>query len=272
MLASLNFKSLRTRILSAFIVLLVLLGIFAGYNYYSNYQMEKKAQALVEEDLVVLNASQKLATSSNVRLSAALSYVVTGDEYYIDVFNQYRQLAEENNAIIEKYDQSPERQKLVETARTWSNGVVDDVFEVYQSGDKEQALENLTAINALVTEVRTGYEEVANKRSESIGKVGSDVVDTSSSNKVIGVAVSAVITLLGILIAILTASQISKPIKVVATRMEQLAGGDLRHEPLDVNRRDEVGTLMLAANDMNEKLKSTIQSISNVSETVASII
>lgn len=266
----LNFKSLKTFILSAFIVLLVLLCIFAGYNYYSNAQMEKKAQALVEEDLVVLNASQKLATSSNVRLSAALSYVVTGDEYYIDVFNNYRQIAEENNKIIEQYDQSAERQKLVETARTWSNGVENDVFAVYQNGDKEQALKNLTAINPLVTEVRTGYEELANKRAENIEKIGSGVVDTSSSNKIIGVVVSVAITLLGIVIAIFTARQISKPIKVVATRMEQMANGDLSREPLDVKRRDEVGTLMLAANEMNTKLKSTIQSIYNVSETVAS--
>lgn len=266
----LNFRSLRTRILSAFIVLLILLSIFAGYNYYSNYQMEKKAQELVEQDLVVLNASQKLATSSSVRLSAALSYVVTGQQSYIDIFNQYRQLAEENNAIIEQYDQSEKRQKLVETARTWSNGVENDVFTVYQSGNKEQALKNLTAITGLVTEVRIGYEELANKRAESIGKIGSDVVNTSSSNKVVGIAVSTLITIVGVLIAIFTASQISKPIKVVATRMEQLSNGDLSHELLNVNRRDEVGTLMMAANEMNGKLKSTIQSIYSVSETVAS--
>ena len=270
MLDSLNFKSLKTRILSAFIVLLVLLGIFAGYNYYANYKMEKKAQTLVEEDLVVLNASQQLATSSSVRLSAALSYVVTGDEYYTDVFDQYRQIAEENNAIIEQYDQSAERLKLVETARIWSNGVENDVFAVYKNGDKEQALQNLTAINSLVTEVRAGYEKVANDRAENIAKVGGDVVDTSSMNKIIGVVVGIVITLLGIFIASFTARQISGPVKVVATRMEQLADGHLRHEPLDTNRRDEVGTLMIAANNMNDKLKSTIQSIYDVSETVAS--
>ncbi|MER2000080.1 MAG: HAMP domain-containing methyl-accepting chemotaxis protein, partial [Lysinibacillus sp.] len=231
---------------------------------------EKKAEELVEQDMVVLNASQNLATSSSVRLSAALSYVVTGEETYIDIFNQYRQLAEENNAIIEQFDQSEERQKLVETARTWSNGVENDVFAVYQSGDEEQALKNLTAITGLVTEVRTGYEGMANKRAENIAKIGSDVVDTSSKNKMIGLVVSIIISILSVFIAIFTASQLTKPIKVVATRMEQLADGELRHEPLNVNRRDEVGTLMIAANEMNEKLKSTIQSIYEVSQTVAS--
>ena len=265
-----NFKSLKTLILSAFIVLLVLLGIFAVYNYYANYNMEKKAQGLVQEDIVVLNASQNLSMSTSVRLSAALSYVVTGDEYYADVFKEYRQIAEENNAIIEQYDNSPERLKLVETARTWSNGIEDDVFKVYKNGNQEQAIQNLTAINSLATEVRIGYEELANKRAESITEIGGGVVNTSSNNKIIGLVVSIVITLLGIIIAIFTARQIATPIKAVATRMAKLADGDLSHEPLDVNRRDEVGTLMMAANNMNEKLKSIIQSIYSVSETVAS--
>lgn len=264
-----NFKSIKARILSTFVVLLTFLCLFAGYNYFSNAQMEKKAENLVKEDLVVLNASQNLAMSTSVRLSAALSYVVTGEEKYTDIFNQYRQLAEENNAIIEQYDQSSERQKLVETAREWSNGVENDVFAVYQSGDQEQALKNLTAITGLVTEVRTGYEELANKRAENISKVGDDVVNTSSNNKLIGLIVSLSITILGIIIAIVTANQISKPIKLVATRMEKLANGDLRSEAFEIDRRDELGTLMVATNEMNNKLKSTIQSIYNVSETVA---
>lgn len=271
MLSFLNFKSLKTRILSAFIILLVFLCLFASYNFYSNQQMEEKASALVEQDMVVLNASQNLATSSSVRLSAALSYVVTGQASYIDIFNEYRELAEENNSIVEKfYESDPERDKLVETARTWSNSVENDVFAVYQNGDKEQALENLTGITGLVTEVRTGYEKMANERAESIEKIGNDVVNTSSRNKVIGLVVSLSITLMGIIIALLTANQISKPIKVVANRMEDLANGNLGNEPLDVTRRDEVGVLMISANEMNKKLKSTIQSIYNVSETVAS--
>ncbi|MFF5996701.1 methyl-accepting chemotaxis protein [Lysinibacillus sp. KU-BSD001] len=259
------------RILSVFIILLVFLAIFAGYNFFSNTQMENKAESLVEEDIVILNASQNLATSVSVRLSAALSYVITGDATYIDVFNEYRKLAEENNAIIEQYVNTEERNKLVETARTWSNGVENDVFAVYQSGDAEQALKNLTAINSLVTEVRTGYEQIASERAQSIETVGNDVVQTSSNNKIIGLVVSLAITVIGIVLAMLTANQISRPIQAVADRMQQLADGHLGNEPLQVGqRRDEVGTLMTAANGMNDKLKSTIQSISEVSVTVAS--
>jgi len=264
-----QFKTLKARILSAFLLLIVLVVGFTAYTYISNDKMEKQAEGLVEEDLQVLTASKDLAMSMSVRLSSALSYVVSGDEKYIETFNEYRQIAEESNSIVEKYENTPERAALVEMARTWSNRVNTEVFDVYKKGDKELALKNLTAINNLVTDVRVGYEELADKRSVAITKVGDDVVSTSLSNKTVGLIVSIVLTVAGILVAIVTASNISKPITIVSKRMSELADGNLQHEPLPVTHRDEIGQLMISANNMNEKLKQTISSIHTVSETVA---
>ncbi|MDM5250374.1 HAMP domain-containing methyl-accepting chemotaxis protein [Lysinibacillus sp. G4S2] len=264
-----QFKTLKARILSAFLLLLVLVVCFNIYTYISNTKMEKQADDLVNEDLIVLTASKNLAMSMSVRLSAALSYVASGNEKYIETFKEYRKIAEESNSIMEKYDKNPERERLVEMGREWSNRVNTEVFDVYKKGDKELALQNLTAINNLVTEVRTGYEKLANTRTEEITKIGGDVVSTSKNNKIIGLIVSIVLTIAGILIAIITASKISKPTTVVSKRMNELADGNLQHEPLPITRRDEIGQLMLSANDLNEKLKQTISSIHAVSETVA---
>ncbi|MFJ8089278.1 methyl-accepting chemotaxis protein [Lysinibacillus sp. NPDC095746] len=264
-----QFKTLKARILSAFLLLLVLVVCFTAYSYISNNKMEKQAEGLVKEDLQVLTASKNLAMSMSVRLSAALSYVVSGDEKYIETFNEYRKIAEENYSIVEKYENTPERDALVEMARTWSNRVNTEVFDVYKKGDRELALKNLTAMNNLVTEVRIGYEDLANKRSDAITTVGDDVVSTSLSNKTVGLIVSIVLTIAGVLIAIITARDISKPITIVTKRMSELADGNLQHELLPVTHRDEIGQLMLSANEMNEKLKQTISSIYTISETVA---
>lgn len=264
-----QFKTLKARILSAFLLLIVLVVCFNTYTYISNSKMEKQAEDLVKEDLIVFTASKNLALSVNVRLSAALSYVVSGNEKYIETFNEYRKIAEESNSIMEKYDKNPEREKLVEMAREWSNRVNTEVFDVYKKGDKELAIKNLTATNDLVTEVRDGYEKLANTRSTEITKVGENVVSTSLNNKTIGLIVSIVLTIVGILIAIITASKISKPITIVSKRMSELANGNLQHELLPITNQDEIGQLMLSANEMNEKLKQTISSIHTVSETVA---
>ena len=264
-----QFKTLKARILSAFLLLIVLVVCFNTYTYISNSKMEKQAEDLVKEDLIVLMASKNLALSVNVRLSAALSYVVSGNEKYIETFNEHRKIAEESNSIMEKYDKNPEREELVEMAREWSNRVNTEVFDVYKKGDKELAIKNLTATNDLVTEVRDGYEKLANTRSAEITKVGENVVSTSLNNKTIGLIVSIVLTIVGILIAIITASKISKPITIVSKRMSELANGNLQHELLPITNQDEIGQLMLSANEMNEKLRQTISSIHTVSETVA---
>ncbi|MFJ8460735.1 methyl-accepting chemotaxis protein [Lysinibacillus xylanilyticus] len=264
-----QFKTLKARILSAFLLLIVLVVCFNTYTYISNSKMEKQAEDLVKEDLIVFTASKNLAMSMSVRLSAALSYVASGNEKYIETFNEYRKIAEESNSIMEKYDKNPEREKLVEMAREWSNRVNTEVFDVYKKGDKELAIKNLTAINDLVTEVRSGYEKIADTRSAEITKVGENVVSTSLNNKTIGLIVSIVLTIAGILIAIITASKISKPITIVSKRMSELANGNLQHDLLPITNQDEIGQLMLSANEMNEKLKQTISSIHTVSETVA---
>ncbi|MGE7953785.1 methyl-accepting chemotaxis protein [Lysinibacillus xylanilyticus] len=264
-----QFKTLKARILSAFLLLIVLVVCFNTYTYISNSKMEKQAEDLVKEDLIVFTASKNLAMSMSVRLSAALSYVASGNEKYIETFNEYRKIAEESNSIMEKYDKNPEREKLVEMAREWSNRVNTEVFDVYKKGNKELAIKNLTAMNDLVTEVRSGYEKIADTRSAEITKVGENVVSTSLNNKTIGLIVSIVLTIAGILIAIITASKISKPITIVSKRMSELANGNLQHELLPITNQDEIGQLMLSANEMNEKLKQTISSIHTVSETVA---
>ncbi len=269
MIGLFQFKTLKARILSAFIFLLGLVICFTSYTYISNNKVEQQAKELIEEHLAVLTASKNLAMSTSVRLSAALSYVVSGEEQYIDTFNEYRQIAEESNRIIEQYDNGTERGKIVEMSREWSNRVNSEVFDVYKSGNKQLALDNLTAINHLVTEVRKGYEGLATKRAEDITAIGNEVVSTSSNNKTIGVIVNTLLTIVGILIAISTANRISKPIKVVSNRMRELADGNLRNAPLPITHRDEIGQLMLSANEMNEQLNTTISTIHSVSANVA---
>lgn len=264
-----NFRTLKMRILSMFIILLAFFAAFTVYSFISNTTVENKAKDLVEEDIVILNASQNLATSSSVRLSAALSYVLTGEESYIEIFNTYRQLAEDNNAIIEGYIQSEERDELVATAREWSDIVANNVFAVYQAGNVEQARSNLTDATSLVTKVRTGYEAMAAERAAAIEQAGNDMVSSSSDNKIIGVIVSIMVTIFGVVIALVTARRISTPVSLVAKRMEELAHGDLSQELMTIERNDEIGALVVAANDMNTKLQATIHSIYNVSNTVA---
>lgn len=62
--------------------------------------MELQTAELVEEDLIVLNASQQLVSLSSARLSTALGYVLMGEDSYADVFQSYEPEIEKLSAQI----------------------------------------------------------------------------------------------------------------------------------------------------------------------------
>lgn len=78
------------------------------------------------------------------------------------------------------------------------------------------------------------------------------------------------VLLLAIVVSILVARGITKPVKQVMVRMESIANGDLNHKPLQSKYGNEIGQLINATNDMNENMRSLLNQINEVSETVSS--
>ncbi|MEE1132028.1 MAG: HAMP domain-containing protein, partial [Caryophanon sp.] len=264
-----KFKSLKVRILSGFSLLITVFILFTVYNYTINNSIAQQTNVLVEQDLAVLNSSESMVTSSSVRLSAALGYILTGDTTYIDSFNYYKEEANKHAAILQSHTDNQELADLIESGRAWTKLVEDDVFAVYQAGDVELARDNLLGATDLVTSVLRGYSETADYYTQSMETAGADVAQNTTSSKTITVIVSIFVILLGSWIAIATANTIARPINEVAERMKGLATGDLSSEPLHVKEKDEIGSLMISANDLNARLKSTIHSITDAAETVS---
>lgn len=264
-----KFKSLKVRILSSFSLLIAVFILFTIYNYTTSNSIEQETSVLVERDLTIMNASESIVTSSSVRLSAALGYVLTGDTTYIDSFNYYKEEADKYAKILQNHTDDQRLTDLIESGRSWTKLVEEDVFAVYQAGDVDLARENLLAATDLISAVLSGYSETADYYNETIQTAGAEVVQNTSNAKMITVIVSIFVVLLGAFIATYTANVIARPINEVADRMKSLATGDLSNEPLNVTEKDEIGSLMVSANDLNARLKATIHSITDAAETVA---
>jgi len=86
----------------------------------------------------------------------------------------------------------------------------------------------------------------------------------------INLIVGGVALLVGIFVIWSFANSISKPIKLVADRMNQLADKDLSHDALVIESKDETGLLANAMNRMQTELRNMLNNISNTSGVVAS--
>jgi len=85
--------------------------------------------------------------------------------------------------------------------------------------------------------------------------------------------VPIIITLLSVILAVVLISsyisrKITNPIKIVMKRMQEIAEGDLTKDSLTIDTNDETGQLMISTNQMNESMRSLIQDIKSMTETV----
>src|SRR5699024_9619739 len=76
------------------------------------------------------------------------------------------------------------------------------------------------------------------------------------------------IIIFSIIISIATASKVSKPIVTVMNRMNLIAKGDISHEPIKAEAKDETGQLVKATNDMNYNIRELLYDVSTVSTSV----
>ena len=271
MISFTNFKSLRARILSVFIVLIAFIAAFSIYNFIVNNSMEKNAEELINHQLEMLTANQTLATSVTVRAAATTNFITTGDEKYIDIFNTYSESALEQVDYLNELDPEgkEEREAYMEQGTQWRTDIEEKVFAPQIAGDTNTAINNLRELNDQATVVRTGYDELVAKNVANIDTLGEDIIQSSAKTKNIGLIISIMILIIGILFATYISNTIARPVSRVTERMEAMAEGDLTHQLFNSNRRDEIGTLSHAIDNLTAKMQSILSSIHNVSENVA---
>lgn len=268
MKAIFNFKSIKSKIISAFSVVILLVIILGAYNSITVKKMNDETTDMVENNLQMLTATKGLENTMANRISAARGYVLTGDSNFKDDFEAYTEEGKEFEELARSIGVSKEFENVLRTTDVWKTAVNGDVFEVYDRGDEEQAATNLNGLSFMVDDIMGNYEELATNSETAINQGGEKIIAHGEQNVTIVIIVSVLILVLSIIAALVTGNLISKPIKTVMERMKLIAGGDLRKDLLQTKARDEVGQLVHATNEMASNTRNLLKQINEVSETV----
>lgn len=264
-----NFKLVRTRILLVFSVLLLLVVGFTTYTFFVNKNIKSEAINISELELPQLMLSQQLATTMSDREASAVNYITTGKQQYKEAFIASNEEAATLSDSLKQLEDSKERSELVNKAIQWSKLVQTEVFPLYEQGQAAEALTLLQSNSALSEEVRVGYKTLAATESDQMEQASKNIAQAAKNGNVRGQSFSLALLMIGIALALYTASFISKPVKTVTERMKQLADGNLMHDIENVNRLDEYGQLFNATANLNKNLRETLSSVNDVAQNVA---
>ena len=264
-----SFKTISRRIVFSFSIVITIMALYIVYNYFAIKQSNHATEQIVQQELQLLTTDYEQAQTIDLRIAAARGYVLSGDEKYKDIFQDNVARAASNEEKRLAITSSEDFSKLAEKAKEWNRYIEQQVFAVYDRGNVELAIQNITKMDATATTIREGYESLAEQRKQAINEVGADMIITGENKQLIGIVVGLLIFVIAIIVELLSARGISRPIMTLTERMQQMTNGDLSGPPLKIQSKDEVGQLMEATNTMADILNRLLKHIQTVSNDVA---
>lgn len=264
-----SFKTISRRIVFSFSIVITFMALYIVYNYFAIKQSNHATEQIVEQELQLLTTDYEQAQTIDLRIAAARGYVLSGDEKYKAIFQDNVARAASNEKQRLAMTSSEDFSKLAEMAKEWNRYIEQQVFAVCDQGNTELAIQNITKMDATVTTIREGYEGLAEQRKQAINEVGADMIVAGENKQLIGIVVGILIFVIAIIVELLSARGISRPIMTLTERMQRMTNGDLSGPPLKIHSKDEVGQLMEATNTMADILNRLLKHIQTVSNDVA---
>jgi methyl-accepting chemotaxis protein len=264
-----HFKSIGKRIVFAFSIVVAVIVFYISFNVYEISQSNNATEQIVEEELQLLITDYELASTIGLRIAAARGYVLSGNEKYKNIYSENVDRALKNEKIRLSILESSEFNEYSEMSKEWSSYVQKEVFDVYDQGNVELAVHNLAAMDTKATEIREGYEGLAEQRKQSINAVGDSLITSGERKQTASIIVGILIVVIAIITALISARRISKPIILITKRMQRITEGILSEPALIVKSKDEIGQLTEATNTMSQILNDLLKHIQSVSNEVA---
>lgn len=264
-----SFKTIKSKLIFCFTFILVFFLLYGVYSISSNMKIQNNTEEIMNTQLKLQIANQEAATNFAVELAAVRGYVLSGDDKYLTMLTNYHDLLIENQKTINKLSDVKLSSELSSQTDEWYEKIQNSVIPLYTDEKKMEAVTNLTALDDMGTDIRKGYESLANTRSATISEKGDALLKQTTITQIVSIILPIILFIYGILIAYFTARTISKPIINIMGRMRKLVDGDLTQQPTVVTKRDEIAQLELITNELTEKLHGSLSSVLAVSQNVA---
>ncbi|MEG0259332.1 MAG: HAMP domain-containing methyl-accepting chemotaxis protein [Lysinibacillus sp.] len=260
----------------SFTLIMLIIVLVSALSISSSFALNGNTKTINNEIMPKIQMVNKLNVHTDKVLITTQKFLLSKDQAYRD------QYAQEVKSIIAQVEQSAKEYQATLTTAQGKEG-----FETFQS-NWAVYVESLKAISSLANEGKVDeaiiksfemndlYDntqedvnyliELHEQQAEELQKEG-----TANFNKtvtlLIVVGVIALVLTIGIVIFFMRV--IKKPVEILSGQVKELADGNLRLEPVQINNRDEIGQLATDFNVMHTNLKGLIQGLQDHIQTVA---
>lgn len=263
---------IRGKLVVSYLLIVAMLLSLAAVSLLSLKEVSLNGEMMYENRLKPLSITadlMKLTENTRVQMTAA---VVQESPRLTDAAINN---AEEVDRLVEElWATNPGEQTAGYLTRFEENWRVfwesaETVIADVETGDYEEAAGGIGSSGTLFAMAQSDLNDLKARSIEVADSLNQDNQSIYQENRIFIYSIASIALIAAIAIGIFMGQSIGGPLKRVASRMERVSEGDLTREPLVTKRKDEIGTLVAATNQMQEDLKTVVSKIAVATENVS---
>lgn len=262
-------KSIRGKVLLGFSIVVLLFIVYSAYSYFNIQKTTQNIERVTEERFPLVVAKGELVSNVQERLSLAQGYLLTGNQNYARTFEELTEASQEIEEQLATLSEDPVLDEYLKINENWSALIVDEVFPSYVDGEISQASRIMSSQGTpMAMSLITYLQDTASQERETMGSQLKEAQNLGLELQR-SVIVATLVTMLGsVMVALMIARIITKPIHSLLGQVSQIAKGDLSGEDINVKSKDEIGQLAKAFDEMKSHLRSLIGKTKEMSDQV----
>ena len=277
---------IRNKLLGGFVIVLLMVTIAAITTFIAFDKIEDETEFLVDAAELSFEIYESLQSSS-YQVQQLFSNARLGDNHEnikmaqarADVFKtNLNNMTSKCNGCHQKLD-TKNREHIPDSKKHSDalNKAFDEFFstglemlEAYQNNDQEAGKAIMKVFNNQAESINEQIEMIVVIGKVHLTRSQKTSKDFANTAKNITSYATGIALLLGLIIASITSTRISRIINRIVLTANNIANGDLTDSDMKVMGNDEIGKLTAALNTMKTSLSKTISAVTNTAIYVAS--
>ena len=268
---SLKDKNIKTRLLAGFgslIFIMILVGIV---NLAFLQNIDNSVEEMTQKEINLMKNFDNVNYYSTRHLSAVRGYMLTSEDQYLDVVDEFNDLLETEIAVVLSRTDSPEVAQTFKDRDRLSLMLEKDIIANFRQGNEQLAIRHMNDTYSPGMEViNADISAYSLDQSDKTKALTDDITSQINMSRIVIMILNVITAGIGIFIAVRFANDFVKEIKKVADQLSTMATGDFSLAALEVDGESEVDQLMRATNYLQAEISEIVVSIRSSSKTLAS--
>lgn len=268
---SLKDKNIKTRLLAGFgslIFIMILVGII---NLAFLQNIDNSVEEMTQTEINLMKNFDNVNYYSTRHLSAVRGYMLTTDDHYLTVIDEYSDLLDTEIAVVLSRTDSPDVAQTFEDRDQLNLMLEKDIIANFRQGNEELALRHMNDTYSPGMEIiNADISAYSLAQSDKTKALTTDITSQINISRIVIMILNVITAGIGIFIAVRFADYFVNEIKKVADQLSTMATGDFSLAALEVDGESEIDQLMRATNYLQAEISEIVISIRSSSKTLAS--